>query len=200
MNIPKLFYGTYKDVLSRCRPIINGLAKGKSVDRLFTGPFQNTLDCEGLLILNGPNPLLGSGLHFHVYLPLLLIDSVIMKKELDISIEEKTFTSFCCHTWSTLSLISPANLIWLHPVERHLPFLSACLKNWDNYESEPEKFTEGSIQGKRLWSIVTNVKHILARQGMSSELLNADIPKKEIKSCIQSVIDNLVASSHDKRL
>ena len=199
MKIPELLYGRYKDVLSRCRPIIKNLSKERPAASFFSGPFLDTDNCKGLLILHGPNPLLGNDPHFHLYLPLQLIDAAVMKKKLDISIEDTIFSAFLHHSWSVLSLISPANLIWLHPVERHYPFLKACLTEWDTYESESDRYTDGSLHGMRLWLIVTNVKHILARQGVPTEILNTDLSGEDIKRYIQSVITDIDNRQGSKR-
>ena len=81
----------------------------------------------GLIVLNGPSPLLGGIPHFHCYLPLTMISEAISQKRLLPDIEGEIFEASLQTAWGVLGFLSPANLMWVYPQERHRPLLQASL-------------------------------------------------------------------------
>ena len=185
MDIPSSLYGRYSEVKPRMRKIVMALKRG--VDWNTAVGVANMCDTDnvlGLIILNGPSPLLGGTPHFHCYLPLTMISEAISHKRLLPDIEDKIFEASLETAWGVLGLLSPANLMWVYPQERHRPLLGASLRFWDVLDAEGERYTVGLNEGKRLWSIHSNLKYVLANMGVPSHILNSPLPPQGLVSLI----------------
>lgn len=177
MQIPSSFYGLYKDVKFRCRKMVTGLVRGQTWYEVVNS--QDTIDTEtksDLIVLHGPNPLLGGSPHFHCYLPLSYVLNASSEGKLPPEIEEEVFEASLQTAWGLLGLLSQTNVMWVYPQKRHQPFLSACIQFWDILVQEGNRYSNGSNTGQSLWTLHTNLKYVLANGGVSTELLNASLP------------------------
>lgn len=173
MKIPSTLFGIYQDVLAHCRQMVTAMKRGVSFDEAIgSKDLLESSSVSGLLVLHGPSPLIGGEPHTHLYLPVSTIDDAILKGRLKRDTEDNVFAACCAHPWGTLTLISPTNLIWLHPQVRHRPFLEACMCHWEELVAEGDRYSLGSPHGQELWEHTTNLKHILARRGIPISELN----------------------------
>ena len=175
MLVPSFLYGTYGEAKVRCGKVAKRLAKGDSwADALANDELVDTVSSKGFLVLSGPNPILGSENHFHLYLLLTLIrntDAELLDGEVD-----RVFESSLNSPWGTLGALSPANLIWIFPKRRYPPLLHATLQFWDLLYAEGDRYTVGSVAGQDLWTVQTNLKYVLANRGVESAVLNGPLP------------------------
>src|SRR5947209_5462341 len=119
MYLPSLLYGLYSEATARCRSLAPRLSRGEAWDEAVGAPRLDTANREGLLVLDGPSPLLRSSSHFHCYLPLAHVAEAISKGRIIPSVEQAVFEASLHTGWGLLGLISPANVMWLYRRERH---------------------------------------------------------------------------------
>ncbi|HYY57215.1 MAG TPA: hypothetical protein VE842_07755 [Pyrinomonadaceae bacterium] len=169
--------------------MVTAIKRGANFDTAFEiAGFAESASMPGLFLLYGPSPMVGGQPHTHFYLPLSVIQDAIMKGRLKQEAEEAIFASCCGSAWGTLFLIAPTNLIWLYSRARHIPFLKACLQYWELFNAEGNRYSLGSPHGQGLWEVPTNLKHILARRGISLSELNSPHSSHYIMQLIQSVL------------
>ena len=172
MLIPEFMYGLSKKAHSAARAIARRLKAGAPWDEAVPRETADTSLLPGLIVLNGPSPLLGGQQHFNVY---ALLDE-ILKAKVSGEVEDAAFVECLRTTWGTLSLASFKNQMWLYPEERHVPFLKAVLGRWEEFDAEGARYSFGSPDGARLWDIHSNVKYVLARLGIPQESLREPLP------------------------
>jgi hypothetical protein len=147
----------------------------------------DTSQVAGLLVLNGPSPLIGGTSHFQCYLPLLTIEKALIEKRLSPEVGNKIFEASLESPWGVLGLLSPANVMWLASPEKYKPFLKAVFQFWSLLYAERDRYSAGLEYGQDLWSIQTNLKYVLANIGVSTAILKAALPGGGLESLIQQV-------------
>lgn len=172
MLIPEFMFGIAGDVEERCRKTVTQLKKGVLWDEAVACPMIDTAIESGLLVLNGPSPLLSGQNHFHIY---VLLDEIFNAGFFEQS-KAAIFTSCLQTPWGILSLISLKNQFWLIPVERHVRFLEATLGYWEMLSMEGPRYTNGLTTGDTLWSLASNVKYVLANLGVPQDVLRDPLP------------------------
>ena len=66
MLVPAFLHGLFRDVKAACRRKVTQLKRGAEWADL-AGDLVDTRDHEGLLVLDGPSPLMGGTPHFHFF-------------------------------------------------------------------------------------------------------------------------------------
>jgi hypothetical protein len=189
MRLPSVLYGPYREIKPRIRKVVTRLKRGANWDdALGAADTLDTATTPGLLVLNGPSPLLGGTSHFQCYLPLLVVQEVVSQNQLSGALEEPIFQACLQTPWGTLGLFAPANLMWVYPPKRYRPLLQAALRFWDTLDAEDERYTVGSNDGQRLWSIASNLKYVLANVGIPKSTLNSPLPPEGVADLIRSVL------------
>lgn len=184
MNVPMLYYGPYKEVLPRCRKIVTGLRRSGCWSDLIGSPMAGTASISGLLLVDGPSPLVGGESNFHCYLLHKVLLTAFLDEKLTPAVEEQIFVASLQTSWGTLGLLSEANTMWLRSPSRHRPLLNATLRFWDELYAEGERYSNGSTCGQDLWSLNTNLKFVLANLGVEMSILTAPFPPCGLHSLV----------------
>lgn len=186
MHIPSSFYGLYRNVKPRCRRIVTKLARGEALNDVIGA--DDTIDTAtqpGMLVLEGPSPLLGGQPHFHCYLLHFQIKEAQFEGRLNADMVEEIFNASLQTEWGVLGLIAYQSTMWFAPPEkwrstRYQPMLKACLQFWDTFEREGERYSGGSNSSKNLWNLPNTIRYILANMGVSKAVLKAPLPANPV--------------------
>ena len=190
MEIPALFHGLYDEVASRCDGVVERLAAGESWSDVIRGPMLDTHQSSGLLILNGPSPLLGGSPHFHCYLPHFRIRDAIGRAQLRSGADAVTFNASLQSASGILGLLSPANVMWVHSRERYVPFLKASLRYWELLAGEGPRYSTGLPTGESFSIVQNNVRFVLANLGVPTAVAGGPLSADRLAE----LVDELDAS------
>ena len=172
MELPALFYGLYRDVKRRTSKIVAQVREGADWMALVeAGGFLDTAVTPGLIVLEGPSPLLGGEPHFQMWLlwwQLLNTHSALG--------DEDVFERSLTQPWSVLGLVSHPNDMWVYEKRRYRPFLRAVRRYWDLFDAEGARYSNGSECGARLWSLPNTIMYVLANLGLSNEEMDPPWP------------------------
>lgn len=182
MQIPRVFYGVYRDVKRETSKVVTQLRKGRDWDEAVSASgFLDTDEIRvnreavsGFIVLDGPDPMVGGEPHFHIW----TLWWQIMEREetlytdLMSTVFEKSLTT----PWGTLGLVAYKNHFWLYPKARHRPFIRAVRTYWETLDAVGARYTNGRRIGQSLWSLHTDIKYALANLGVPTETLSAPLP------------------------
>jgi hypothetical protein len=189
MLIPDFLYGINKDVNKKCEKIADKLKNGSSWDEGIKCTMIDTSTLEGMIVVEEPidSASICSHKHFFVY---ALFDKILEKiKTRDVKIDD--LMKECVRSaWGVLSLMSGRlslvqNIFHVNK-ERHKYFLSAVLKHWDAYLNAGKRFSIGINQVQEIWEISSNLKLVLAQNGIPTEVLNSPLPLGGLKELIHN--------------
>ena len=171
MKLPAFLYGLTREVKARSSRIITQLGRGASWDEATQGPVLDTAETEGLIVLDGPAPNLGSRPHFHVYLPLRQIEEAMLadRPRLPWSMEDPIFFAALEHAWSILGMQGP-NQTWASRRQGAYlrPFVRATLRFWSEFDDAP-RYTCGLDRGDWPWNCVLKLHYALIHLGVPQE-------------------------------
>jgi hypothetical protein len=186
MQIPRMLYGNSGEVRSACQKAVTSMRQGaKWHDALRASDCLDTVKHPGLLILNGPSPLLKDGANFHCYVPWFLLKNAIGEQRIDVAVESEVFAASLKSEWGTLGLIATINVAWVRPAERYRPFLNSVIRCWEALEVNGERYTLGSTEGRRLWETPTNIQYVLANMGIDVPSLRAPLPEGGLTALVR---------------
>src|SRR5262245_65076368 len=112
MQVPRLLCGRSKPVASVWRKQIAKLARGEPwIDR--SAELIAASDAPGLVMLNGPSPLLGGEDHVHAYAPLWELGKAFDAAGLELDAVNRALDASLDEPWAILGLLSQANYRWL---------------------------------------------------------------------------------------
>ena len=185
MEIPDLLYGRYAEVNARCRKLVSRLARGVAWSEAVDGPLVDTQDRPGLLVLNGPSPILGGAAHFQCYLPHFRVRNAVGQRRLSADVEAAVFATSLETPWGFLGLLAPANVMWVHARERYGPLLQAGLRYWSILDAEGARYSVGMAAGQPLWSVQNNLKYVLANLGVPIAALQVPLPPRGLSELIE---------------
>ena len=175
MELPALFYGLYRDVKRRTSKIVTQVRKGADWMELVEAEgFLDTATTHGLIVLEGPSPMIGGGAHFQAWL--LWWQLIDAQPRLSEEIRDQVFDCSLTHPWSILGLVSAHNKGWVRETRRYRPFLRAVRQYWDCLDAEGERWSTGSPYGSRLWSLPNSIMYVLANLGIPGDTLRAPLP------------------------
>lgn len=178
LKIPELLHGPVKDVRKKVSQAVRSFVAGASWSEAFeSGAWVDVATTPGLLVLNGPAPLLSGEPHFNVFLPHLVLSESIRKGKLPEEKQQEALSASLVSPWGLLGVLSPVNQILVYPPRVHRPVLDSALQHWDVMNGVGPRYTVGLREGARLWDVTTNLHYVLAQVGVSNEQLRAPLPR-----------------------
>ncbi|MBI5481924.1 MAG: hypothetical protein HY906_23925 [Deltaproteobacteria bacterium] len=105
---------------------------------------------KGLLVLEGPSRLLGSGLHYHAF-----ILSRLLTLELDAAsaVLGRYFQEALSLDWALLGLLEQDSYTLVEPAERRRPFLEATARAWPKWVALGRRFSQGLPGEQPIWEM-----------------------------------------------
>ena len=175
MQVPGFLHGRYREVKAATRCKITQLQRGASWDEL-AGELVDTRELPGLLVLDGPNRLLGGEPHFHFFAPARLLFDAIDDR-LPGDTYETLFESVAATRWGFLTLLGQwgQSFLWQPGHLEH--FLHAALHWWDELDAEGRRYTSGSRSPRTLWELPTNIQFALARLDVPDHRIDPPLPE-----------------------
>ena len=168
LHIPKIMYGRYRDVKPRLMRIVKHMLKGSDwLSMVEQGGFLDVASTPGLVVGDGPSPLLGREEHFQMWF--IWPQAWIKTPDDDSEIAKKIFRDSLTRPWSLLGLTMYRNHDWFVKKERFLPFLSAVCEYWHEFAAIGARYTLGSRTAHELWNTPTTVGYVTANLGVSAE-------------------------------
>lgn len=185
MLIPAVVSGDYATAAREVRKSVTRFRSGSGWnDALGRSGTLSTKDITGLILLNGPNPLLGKDQHIHAYLPLSQLTRAFASGRIRRTRGEEVFQESLTTAAGILGLLAPANQVWVYAPERHELFLNAVRSMWRELAGEGDRYSMGMATGSSLWSLPTNLKFVLARRAIDVPVLNSPLPPGGIDALI----------------
>lgn len=188
MLIPAAIVGDYATAKREVKKAVSRFRQGSGWNEALT--FDGTVDTRdvpGLILLDGPNPLLGRDQHIHAYLPLSLLTAAFASRRIPREQGDLVYQESLAAVDGIVGLLAPANQAWVYPPDRHKPFLNAVSAAWPTLEAEGERFSVGMATGSPLWSLPSNLKFVLARRGVDVPVLNSPLPARGIDALISGL-------------
>jgi hypothetical protein len=185
MQLPALFYGLYRDVKPRTARIVNRISKGADWMALVEAEgFLDTATTPGVIVLDGPSPLLGGQPHFQAWLLWAQYRDNRAREWMSGRAElhdrddeeEAMFQKSLTKPWSTLGLVGGRNKDWLFRENRHRPYLRAVRQYWDVFDSVGARYSTGQQNPVQLWAQPNTIKYVLANRGIPGDELDPPLP------------------------
>lgn len=188
MIIPAALVGDYATAKREVKKAVSRFRQGSGWNESFAlGGTVDTRDAPGLILLDGPNPLLGRDQHIHAYLPLAMLTAAFASRRIPREQGDVVFRESLDSGNGILGLLATANQVWVYPPDRHKPFLDAVSASWHMLEEEGERYSVGMATGASLWSLPSNLKFVLARRGVDVPVLNSPLPARGIDGLISGI-------------
>lgn len=175
MQLPRSLIGSASTVAAAYRKQVTRLVRGGP----WIDPDAETIaaaDAPGLILLNGPSPLLGGDGNVHAYAPLWELGKAIDAGRLTLAAATRAFDDALAAPWSLLGLLSQANYRWLDDDDRAQRFLAATIAQWSVLDAAGARYTMGSRDGARLWDLPHLLKYVLAQRGVAQPDLVRPLP------------------------
>lgn len=185
LELPAIAYGPFADVRQRVSDAIRRFAAGEPWhEALAAGDAVAPGTSPGLIVLNGPAPMLEAELHFHAFLPLSLVLEGVQARKIDESRKRQAVQESLSTPWGLLSILAPVNQILVYPPELHRPILQAAVRWWDTLDAVGPRYTVGLREGAWLWNVTTNLHYVLGQVGLNNEQLRAPLPAGGLRAII----------------
>ncbi len=175
MMIPRSLCGTAKDVASAWRKHVTRFLRGAA----WLSQDETMVEVDsapGLIILNGPAPLLSNDEHVHAYAPFWELGRALDAERISLEQAAPAFDAALREPWSILGLLSQANYRWLQDPSRAERFLSSITGHWGTLDGVGPRYTMGSRSGQPLWDLPHLLKFALASRGVSTAVLSLPLP------------------------
>ena len=141
-------------------------------------------DAPGLIMLNGPAPLLGGESNVHAYVPFWELGKLIDRERITLDSAARAFDEALEHPWSILGLLSQVNYRWFDDPGRAEAFLAAMARHWRELDAVGPRYTRGSRDGQRLWEVPLLHKYVLANRGVPSDALHRPLPGGDLAALV----------------
>jgi hypothetical protein len=185
MRIPLILHATSQTSRRLCTPAIRAFLRGQPWnDAISTSSMVEADSVEGLLVLNGPAPLLAGESHFQVFLPLSILLDEVRKGRADSSKLDEAVLASLSTPWGTLGVLAPRNQIVVYPPKLHGPILNAAVAWWDAFDALGPRFTVGLREGQRLWDTTTNLQYVLGQVGVDIARIRAPLPEQGLRAIL----------------
>jgi hypothetical protein len=167
MLFPTYLYGVYKDVKRRCTKLVKSTTSVDAYDAcLLSMGLIDTADASGLLLLDGPSPLVGGMMCFQLYLPLSMI---YLEHRANAELLNTIFHESLKTAWGTLLVTSYRCGRLIHEGNRNA-YLEAVFDHWHELGTVGPRFTTGSREGQELLDVPTMIQTTLFLvSGLSEE-------------------------------
>ena len=170
MKLPALCYGLYRDVKKRTSKMVTQMLKGNDWIALVEAEgFLDTETTPGLIVMEGPSPLLGGEPHFQAWLLLRAFRDRALDRNVPEEVLEAVFQQALTRPWSTLGLVGHPNHCWFYPRRRFRPFLAAVREYWDIFESAGQRYTYGIQEPLELWKAPNSIQYVLGNLGLDND-------------------------------
>lgn len=182
MLIPAFLYGRFQEVKAACRRKVTQLKRGAEWSDL-ADEFIDTRDREGLLVLDGPSPLMGGASHFHVFAMAYAIDNAVPRR-LPQSVFTTLFEPMIHTSWGFLVPTGQRAYSFFDAPGHQQRYLHLAIRWWPELEAEGARYSMGLPEPKHLWNMPTNIQHCMAREGLPKELFREPIPEGGIAELV----------------
>lgn len=174
--VPLLLRGPLAEVRGRVATALRRFEREGGWKESFAGDRVDAADAGGLIVLDGPAPLLGRDPHLQLFLPFkLLVDKSVGGRIQPERLEEAIAES-CTETWSTLGLLSPAARLLVLPPDRRPMLIQAALRAWPDLEAAGPRYSVGLNEGREIKQVDTNLPYLLAQAGVPESALMEPYP------------------------
>jgi hypothetical protein len=185
MDIPALLYGPADEVRRRCGPAVRAFLGGASwADAFCAAGMVRATSVPGLLVLNGPAPLLGGEAHFQLFLPLALLLEAERRGRAAPDQRHAAAAASLEAPWALLGLLAPKNQMLVYPPQFHRPILHAAVSSWDALDSVGPRYSVGLREGARFWDLTSNLQYVLGQLGMQASALRTRLPDGGLKDFV----------------
>lgn len=175
--VPEMLCGDTKTVVAACKRHLTRFKRGGSWVEM--GPMVDVAKAPGLIMLDGPSPLLG-GNQVRLYAPFRELHNAFSREPvtLDVLVRAnlRAFDEALEQGWSVLGLTSMGCYCWLKDPERAERFLASVMRHWDELDAAGPRYTTGMQGGEPLWGPPHLVKYALAHRGVPDVRLNQPLP------------------------
>lgn len=186
MQLPAILCGAAKTVAASWRKRVTRLKRGGAWIET-TEELLSDRDAPGLVLLNGPSPLLGGEPHVHAYAPFWELGRAIDDGKIETDTAARAFDEVLAYPWSVLGLLSQANYRWLQDDARAERFLLAMRRHWTELDAVGPRYTMGSRTGARLWDLPHLLKFVLARRGVPEAALTVPLPPGGLDALVPAI-------------
>jgi hypothetical protein len=177
MKIPAFLFGTLERVKPRSRAFLRSVVAGKPE----IGPLLDTVEVEGLLVLDRLSRAMGAQSHFQLYAPMAVASQLPRTDAALIAL----FGELVKSPWGCLALMGQEVQHVPRMEEQRTAFLRTVLASWGTYVAEGRRYTFGSQMTQTLWDLPTLIQHELARRGLSATELNQPLPGGDLRALLQ---------------
>lgn len=172
MLIPKMLYGTHKDVASRVKKVITRVAAGANISEAVEAEDAlDTATVEGDIFLEPPYRGYGDDQSFHpAALGQALSDAYVLKKKFDSAREDVLFDELLSTPWGAVTILGRHNAQdWVTAKQRFASYLKGVLKYRNELDAVGARFVRSAGGASMWWSFPHGVVYCLANLGASVE-------------------------------
>lgn len=185
MKLPAFLHGLHKDVKARCVRKAKALAKGATWDEL-AGDWLETKEAPGLIVLEGPSPLMGGQPHFHPFALVRAMNDTLGYSRTN-EVTERAFRSALGTPWGVLCFMGQDSYHYVNPPAVQVPFLEACARHWAELDGEGARYSMGSPQGMLLWEHRTMIQFLLGQRGLPGVIVQKLLGPEGLGPLIEQV-------------
>ncbi|MCI0435118.1 MAG: hypothetical protein L0271_15975 [Gemmatimonadetes bacterium] len=185
---PGALYGPVDGVRRSVADAIAMYSAGQPWDVGFGTDFVAVNTAPGLIVMNGPAPMLAGEPHFQAFLPLhVMIERVRKGRSTESRLQEAVLESLRS-AWSLIGVLAPVNQRVVYPPTMHAPILRAAAHHWDAMVSVGPRYTVGLREGAGLWETVSNLHYVLGQVGVDQRQLRAPLPAAGLRAIIPPAV------------
>src|ERR1041384_1162988 len=124
MQVPEMLCGTTKAVTAACKRHLTRYKRGGSwID---AGSMVDVKDVPGLIMVDGPSPLLG-GEHVRLYVPFRVLTEGLVRRAITLDASQRAVDEALGRAWSMLGLLAVPCYRWFEEIEPAERFLRAFM-------------------------------------------------------------------------
>lgn len=184
--VPSVLCGRASQVRRRCAALARQALVAKHADPwlgLVASGLVEVGSLPGLLVLDGPSPLLGEPEdHVQVFAPLAALTTVALQRpESAPAMLAPAFEASLSEPWRLLLLLGRnMGQVVVQGPERRRRFLQAAAACWEELDAQGARYTVGSRSGARLWELPTTLQFALANEGFDAAWLRSPLPRNSL--------------------
>ncbi len=175
MKIPSMLYGRPGAVKSRAKKKVREVVAAREFERLDCGPFVDTNDVEGLLLVRSER-FQAPGEHFHCYALTSAIFDLVSASEMFATMDAWMKWSLL-DAWRFLGVLDDLTTNALNQNRSLLfPYVEAAVRFWPEFKMEGRRYGPTLDQPMGAWDVMRNLKYALANLGLTADELRAEPP------------------------
>lgn len=193
MLIPRLFYGTAREVKAQVKPLVKTLRRAERLDKLNFGEMIDTGEILGSRILLAGGQSDFDGKHFHAtsFFEAVLDSSV---KELNESVLESCFAWSLSNPWRYLGVLGQSGSLFLYPIKYAVwrkPFLEAALTHLNVLELEGPRYGLSPRRQSRFSQTPTSILPTIAKTGVRLRPQLEELSESKLRSLIEMALERI---------